>query len=202
MLRLGIVTIAYKFDSSLNSTILSVRKLAETMSSSFDIVHALVVSRDDLSSINNIVKSPNKSPNLTYLSAVGKDHGLYSAMNIGANLIRTQTDFIVFLNSGVTLNHDFSVDSLANSLKANPSKILFASSLEIIDKLDNKRIWQPIDSKRWPSKLPIMPCCHHSIFYPSSVFADFYFLAMPGYLASDYLHLISLLILAVIITLL
>ena len=85
---------------------------------------------------------------------IGKDKGIYDAMNKGIKL--ASGDWIMFLNSGDMFFDNFVLQKLKiNSLKNK--EVVFGDTV-----VDNKDIKYLVNSKMFDSKTIIMPFCHQS----------------------------------------
>ncbi|WP_113661845.1 glycosyltransferase family 2 protein [Pedobacter nanyangensis] len=65
-----------------------------------------------------------------------KDHGVYHAMNKGISLAKGK--FILFLNSGDTLNHHLVISQLLGSLEIDSNKDIYYSSVLFVDEEQEK----------------------------------------------------------------
>tara|TARA_Y100000389_G_scaffold120331_1_gene117596 strand:- start:13522 stop:14328 length:807 start_codon:yes stop_codon:yes gene_type:complete len=85
---------------------------------------------------------------------IGKDKGIYDAMNKGIKL--ASGDWIMFLNSGDIFFNNFVLQKLnINSLKNK--EVVFGDTV-----VDNKDIKYLVNSKMFDTKTIIMPFCHQS----------------------------------------
>lgn len=99
-----------------------------------------------------------------YISAFisEKDNGVYHAMNKGIKLAKGK--YLLFLNSGDTLNHQHVIADLLEYLKTNPQKDIYYTDVIFVDEMKKFAY-----SYQFPKQLDITYFLTHSICHQISV---------------------------------
>lgn len=113
--------------------------------------------------IISTINIQEKNRKLSSKSIIGKDTGLFNALNIGINNI--ETDFFMIIHSGDQLHREFNLDTELNNMKVCKLDMSLGSSLI------GKRLHSPIHWKKWMFKFYVQPP-HLPILYRRTFVSD------------------------------
>ena len=136
---------------SLNTKAEFLKTLNSIKNQKFNNYEVIVIDGD---STDGTVKEIENNKKFITKYIIGKDKGIYDAMNKGIKL--ASGDWIMFLNSGDIFFNNFVLQKLnINSLKNK--EVVFGDTV-----VDNKDIKYLVNSKMFDTKTIIMPFCHQS----------------------------------------
>ena len=150
---------------SLNTKAEFLKTLNSIKNQKFNNYEVIVIDGD---STDGTVKEIENNKKFITKYIIGKDKGIYDAMNKGINL--ASGDWIMFLNSGDIFFNNFVLQKLNfNSLKNK--EVVFGDTV-----VDNKDIKYLVNSKMFDTKTILMPFCHQSCLVKRDILKKIIFL--------------------------
>jgi glycosyltransferase involved in cell wall biosynthesis len=155
-IKITVITVVRNGEKTLEQTILSV------INQTYKNIEYVIIDGSSTDGTINIIKKYEK--HLVYWVSE-PDKGIYDAMNKGID--KATGDFLFFLNSGDLFFESNTLSKI--SPKMNNCNIVYYGDVYMLD--IRKLYW----GKFSRIKLAIRNICHQSIFYPQTIYSNYYY---------------------------